>query len=55
MRLYTVLTSALFCAAVLLSSCRTPPPTPYDRPPNSLKFHSGGFNPGTGGRTHHRH
>lgn len=56
MKPYTLLTALLLVAAGLLSSCLAPPKTPYDRPPNSLKFHSGGYNPGsrdTGGKHHH--
>lgn len=47
MRSYTVFTTLLICAAAILSSCQAPHATPFDRPPNSLKFHSGGYNPGT--------
>lgn len=55
MRLRTVLTSLLLCAATLLSSCLAPPPTPYDRPPNGLKFKSGGYNPGSRNHDHDHH
>jgi hypothetical protein len=49
-------TVVLLTVAGLLSSCQAPPKTPYDRPPNVLKFHAGGYNPGTGntgGKHHH--
>jgi hypothetical protein len=52
MRIHTVLSTILICIAMLLSSCRTPPPSAYDRPPNVMKFHSGGFNPGTNNARH---
>lgn len=55
MRFGTVLTFLLLSAAVLLSGCQAPPPALYSRPPNALKFHSGGYNPGSQGHGHHRH
>jgi hypothetical protein len=55
MRHYTILTVLLLFAASLLSTCRTPPPSAYDRPPNALKFHSGGYNPGTRNPGKHHH
>jgi hypothetical protein len=55
MRFHTVLTSLLLGLAVLLSSCQAPPPTRYDRPPNALKFHSGGYTPGSHNGHGHGH
>jgi hypothetical protein len=55
MRFSTVLTVLLLGAAAALSACQAPPKEKFSRPDNTLKFHAGGYNPGTGGVGHHRH
>jgi hypothetical protein len=55
MRFSTVFTVLLLGAAAALSACQAPPGEKYSRPDNSLKFHAGGYNPGTRGDGHRRH
>jgi hypothetical protein len=55
MRFHTLLSTLLLGAAALLSACQAPPGEKYSRPDNSLKYHAGGYNPGSGGTGHHRH